>query len=200
MYALRSDNALWSAEEEDSIAHAVNREYAGSDRALVEGDEVALIPPVSGGSAASEIVVRVALTTDPIDVGALRASVGSPAAGAVVVFEGVTRSVPRLLYEAYNEMAAGVLEKIAREVAAKHGVEKIAIEHRTGSVPLGETSVAIAVSGAHRDETFVAARGAIDAIKSEAPIWKKEHPEQDRDGTWVEGTPARHRRSFDADS
>jgi molybdopterin converting factor subunit 1 len=162
---------------------AVNREYARPDAVLAAGDEVALVPPVSGGD---ETVRRVRVTAGPLDLAALAAAVRDPRAGAVVCFEGVTREVPQLEYEAYAEMAEPRLRAIAAEEAERHGLCAVAVEHRTGTVPLGEPSVIVAASAAHRGEAFAGARAVIDRLKAEAPIWKVEITE---DGARrVEGT------------
>ena len=158
-----------------SCVVAINREYVPGDRAIEPGDEVALIPPVSGGAE----LVR--LTDEPIDVSALLAAVRDPRAGAVVVFEGVTRDVSHLDYEAYAEMAEPVLRRIAGEEAERHGLCRVAVEHRVGRVPLSEPSVVVAVSAPHRGEAFAGARAIIDRLKLEAPIWKQE------EGEWVAG-------------
>ena len=100
--------------------------------------------------------------------------VGDPAAGAIVTFQGVTREVELLEYEAYAEMAEERIAAILRDCAERHGLRAVAAEHRVGAVPLGEPSVIVAVSAAHRGEAFAGAREAIDRIKAEAPIWKKE--------------------------
>jgi molybdopterin converting factor subunit 1 len=162
---------------------AVNREYARPDAVLAAGDEVALVPPVSGGD---ETVRRVRVTAGSLDLAALAAAVRDPRAGAVVCFEGVTREVPQLEYEAYAEMAEPRLRAIAAEEAERHGLCAVAVEHRTGTVPLGEPSVIVAASAAHRGEAFAGARAVIDRLKAEAPIWKVEITE---DGARrVEGT------------
>jgi molybdopterin synthase catalytic subunit len=150
---------------------AINREYARADDPVRATDEVALIPPVSGGD---DTVRRVRVTAEPLDLAALSAAVRDPRAGAVVCFEGVTREVPRLEYEAYAEMAEPRLRAIAAEEAERHGLTAIAVEHRTGSVALGEPSVIVAASAAHRGEAFAGARAVIDRVKAEAPIWKVE--------------------------
>jgi molybdopterin synthase catalytic subunit len=168
-----------------SFIVAVNREYADPDVPVRAGDEVALIPPVSGG--AGEDRVRAARITDePLDVGRLSALVRDPRAGAVVCFEGVTREVERLEYEAYAEMAEPRLRAIAAEEAERHGLCAVAVEHRIGTVALSEPSVIVAASGAHRGEAFDGARAVIDRVKAEAPIWKKEI--EGGDERWVEGT------------
>ncbi|HEX4692079.1 MAG TPA: molybdopterin converting factor subunit 1 [Solirubrobacteraceae bacterium] len=150
---------------------AINREYARADDPVRATDEVALIPPVSGGD---DTVRRVRVTAEPLDLAALSAAVRDPRAGAVVCFEGVTREVPRLEYEAYAEMAEPRLRAIAAEEAERHGLTAVAVEHRTGSVALGEPSVIVAASAAHRGEAFAGARAVIDRVKAEAPIWKVE--------------------------
>jgi molybdopterin converting factor subunit 1 len=167
---------------------AVNREYAASDEPVRAGDEVALVPPVSGGAIEdhARVVRRVRVTGEPLDVAALAAAVRDPRAGAVVLFEGVTREVPELDYEAYAEMATARIEAIAAEEAERHGLCAVAIEHRTGTVALGEPSVIVAASAPHRGEAFAGARALIDRVKAEAPIWKVEVTEAGR--TRVEGT------------
>jgi molybdopterin synthase catalytic subunit len=169
------------------IAVAVNREYVRGDAVLADGDEVALIPPVSGGA---EPHVRVG--PEQLSLERVCGLVGRPGAGAVVVFAGTTRDLPSLEYEAYAEMAAGRIREILSDAIDRHRLEAAAAEHRTGTVALGEASVVVAVSAAHRAEAFAGAREAIDRIKAEAPIWKQEATDVDgkRSRTWVEGSPA----------
>jgi molybdopterin synthase catalytic subunit len=162
---------------------AVNREYAEAHEPVRAGDEVALVPPVSGGAGA---VRRVRVTGEPLDLAALADLVRDPRAGAVVVFEGVTRDVPELDYEAYAEMAQARIETIAAEEAARHDLCAVAVEHRTGTVPLSEPSVIVAASAPHRGQAFAGARALIDRVKAEAPIWKVEVTATGR--TRVEGT------------
>jgi molybdopterin synthase catalytic subunit/molybdopterin converting factor small subunit len=166
-----------------SCVAAINREYADAGSRIAPGDEVALVPPVSGGAG---VVRSVRVTGEPLDVAALAAAVRDPRAGAVVLFEGVTREVAELDYEAYVEMAEEKLVAIAAEEAERHGLCAVAVEHRTGTVPLGEPSVIVAASAPHRGEAFAGARALIDRVKAEAPIWKVEVDGADR--RRVEGT------------
>jgi molybdopterin synthase catalytic subunit len=154
-----------------SCVVAINREYADAASPVGPDDEVALVPPVSGGAG---VVRGVRVTGEALDVAALAALVRDPAAGAVVLFEGVTREVPELDYEAYTEMAEAKLQAIGAEVAAAYGCCAVALEHRVGAVALGEPSVIVAASAPHRAEAFNAARALIDRVKAEAPIWKVE--------------------------
>ena len=159
-------------EEPDGLLYAVNKEYAAAKRELADGDEVALIPPVSGGD--------FRLTQDPIDLDAVVAEVADERAGAVATFLGTTRirsrgrTVVHLEYEAYEGMAEGVMGQIAAVLQAKYELCAIAITHRVGRVGIGETSVAIAVSAPHRQDALAACAEAIGALKEEVPLWKKE--------------------------
>jgi MoaE-MoaD fusion protein len=166
------------------VVMAVNREYASPGDPLHGGDEVALIPPVSGGSVGA---LHVRLTAEPLALDPLVEMVRDPRAGAVVTFTGVTREVPELEYEAYAEMAEPQMAEIVGKAIERHGLCAAAAEHRVGTVPLSEPSVAIAVSAPHRDAAFAGAREIIDELKARVPIWKKE------EGEWVRGVtpPAR---------
>lgn len=169
------------------LVMAVNREYAAEDRVLDPGDELALIPPVSGGSVGAAAWARV--TAEALSLDALAARVRDPGAGAVVTFQGVTREVDLLRYEAYAEMAEERMAAIAAEAVERHALRAAAVEHRVGEVPLSEPSVIVAVSAPHRGEAFAAAREIIDRVKAEAPIWKLEvEGDEER---WVEGTEPR---------
>ncbi|HWH44037.1 MAG TPA: molybdenum cofactor biosynthesis protein MoaE [Thermoleophilaceae bacterium] len=163
------------------LVMAVNREYAPEDLPLSEGDELALIPPVSGGSA--EVVAHTRVTSEPLSLDALVARVRDPRAGAVVTFQGVTREVDRLEYEAYTEMAEERIALIVAEAIMRHSLCAAACEHRVGDVPLSEPSVAVAASAPHRPEAFEGAREIIDRVKAEAPIWKKEV--EGDEGRWI---------------
>ncbi|MGN6215530.1 MAG: molybdenum cofactor biosynthesis protein [Solirubrobacterales bacterium] len=166
------------------VVMAVNRAYAGEEETLSAGDELALIPPVSGGE---ESRPHVRVGPEPLSPDRLGKAVATSHTGAIVTFQGTTRDIERLDYEAYEPMASERIEAILSDVASQHEIEGIAAEHRTGPVPRGEPSVVVAVAAAHRGPAFAAAREAIDRIKAEAPIWKRE-VEGGR-GEWVEGTP-----------
>lgn len=182
--ALGRHDALDAPLERMGVVMAVNRDYADAARRLHEGDEVALIPPVSGGATGADVHARV--TEAPLCMERLARRVGRPGAGAIVTFQGTTRDVDHLDYEAYPEMARERIEAILTECVARHGLQAAAAEHRVGAVPLGEASVVVVVSAAHRAEAFAGAREAIDAIKAQAPIWKREV--RGAEARWVEGT------------
>jgi molybdopterin synthase catalytic subunit/molybdopterin converting factor small subunit len=164
--------ALGLGQEPQGLLYAVNREYADADRSLADGDEVALIPPVSGGA--------FRLSEQPLDLGAAVREVRSEDAGAVATFVGTVRrrsrgrNVLHLDYEAYEGMAEQVMAGIAEELKRRYGLCEIAIHHRVGRVEIGEPSVVVAVSAAHRGEALAACREAIDTLKGTVPLWKKE--------------------------
>jgi molybdopterin synthase catalytic subunit/molybdopterin converting factor small subunit len=158
--------------EPAGLLYAVNKEYAPRDRELADGDEVALIPPVSGGS--------FRLSEEPLSLDAVVDEVRSDEAGAIATFVGTTRvqsrgrTVMRLEYEAYAGMAEKVMAEIADELKGRYDLREIAIHHRTGTVDIGEASVVIAVSAPHRQDALAACRDAIDTLKEQVPLWKKE--------------------------
>jgi len=191
-----------------SLAISVNREYAEMGRVLREGDEVALLPPVSGGAPESEMSRdkvpandglksrdeprnEVRLVREPIDREALVKRLKQPSDGAVVIFDGVVRDNTRgrrtlyLDYESYEAMALQQMESLAAEVRERFAVRGASIVHRLGRLEIGETSVLIVVAAAHRGGAFDACRWIIDTLKKTVPIWKKEYFE---DGAvWADG-------------
>lgn len=171
-----------------SLAIAVNQQYAGLQTVVRNGDEVALLPPVSGGSAMRAQIVR-----QPIDTAALVNSLKHPEDGACVIFEGIVRNHTRgrrtlhLDYEAYEEMALKQMDQIIAQALAEYKIRDAAIVHRLGRLEIGETSVLIVVCSAHRAPAFDASRWLIDSLKRSVPIWKKEYFE---DGAvWADGEP-----------
>jgi molybdopterin synthase catalytic subunit len=162
--------------------YAINDEYVDGARPLQENDEVALIPPVSGGGEGrvAQHAPLIELTNGPIAIDRLLGEVADPGAGAVVLFLGVVRDnargrrVDHLMYEAYETLARREMEKIAAAITARWPVARVAMIHRTGHLGVGEASVAVSVSAPHRAEAFEAARFAIDTLKATVPIWKKE--------------------------
>jgi molybdopterin synthase catalytic subunit/molybdopterin converting factor small subunit len=164
--------ALGLGGEPAGLLYAVNKEYADRDRALEPGDEVALIPPVSGGA--------FLLSDEPVSLDRVVEEVRSDDAGAIATFTGTTRvhsrgrTVTHLDYEAYEGMAEKVMEEIAESLRAKYQLTAIAIHHRIGRVSIGETSVVIAVSAPHRQDALAACKDAIDELKERVPLWKKE--------------------------
>jgi molybdopterin converting factor subunit 1 len=156
-----------------SARMAVNREYASADTLLRDGDELALIPPVSGGASVAPHV-HANVTREPLDLGRLIAFVESPRAGAVVSFQGMPRDIAALEYEAYAEMATERIGAILADCVERFGLCAAAAEHRIGPVPALEASIVIAVSAPHRGAAFDGARAGLDRIKAEAPIWKVE--------------------------
>ena len=170
-----------------SIAMSVNREYAGPECKLKAGDEIGLLPPVSGGA------LHAAIVRATIDTEAVLRGIKQSSDGAAVVFEGVARDNTRgrrtlyLDYEAYEEMALKQMEALAEQALTQFQVRDVALVHRLGRLEIGETSVLIAVASAHRAAAFEACRWLIDALKRTVPIWKKEYFE---DGAvWADGEP-----------
>ncbi len=176
-----------------SIAVALNQQYADIDLKVKDADEVALLPPVSGGSAQSDEVRHAAIVRVPIDAESTLSRLKRGEDGAALVFEGVVRNQTRgrrtlyLDYEAYEAMALREMESLAREALAKFQVRDVALVHRLGRLEIGETSVLVAVASAHRAAAFDACRWLIDTLKRTVPIWKKEYFE---DGAvWADGEP-----------
>jgi MoaE-MoaD fusion protein len=164
--------ALGLGDEPGGLLYAVNKRYASRDTVLAEGDEVALIPPVSGGA--------FRLSEEPIDPAAVIREVSDPRAGGIATFIGTTRvesrgrTVHYLDYEAYGGMAEQVMTEIAEELKRRHDLCEVAITHRVGRVDIGELSVVIAVSAPHRSAALAACKEAIDTLKETVPLWKKE--------------------------
>jgi molybdopterin synthase catalytic subunit len=158
--------------EPEGLLYALNKEYVKADHKLVDGDELAVIPPVSGGA--------FRLTAGPVDLEAVVAEVADEQAGAVATFVGTTRACSRgrtveyLEYEAYEGMAEQEMARIAEELKRRYDLCEVAITHRIGRVEIGETSVAIAVSAPHRADALAACKDAIDTLKQTVPLWKKE--------------------------
>ena len=184
-----------------SIAIAVNQQYCGPDTKLRDGDEIALLPPVSGGATAGETPAGqpagrrryACITRDAIDTKGVVDSLKRGEDGAALFFEGIVRNQTRgrktlyLDYEAYEEMALQQIESLAVQALEKFQIRDVAIVHRLGKLEIGETSVLIAVASAHRAAAFDACRWLIDTLKRTVPIWKKEHFE---DGAvWADGEP-----------
>lgn len=175
-----------------SIAVSVNAEYAQPGQKLREGDEVGLLPPVSGGILANNSLV-VALTREPIDTPKLVADAKQGEDGAVIVFDGIVRNNTRgrqtvhLDYEAYEEMALKQMDELAMQARDRFAVRHVAIVHRLGRLVVGETSVVIIVASAHRAQAYEASRWLIDTLKKTVPVWKKE---TFVDGVvWADGEP-----------
>jgi molybdopterin synthase catalytic subunit len=164
--------ALDLGDEPSGLLYAVNKRYANVETELADGDEVALIPPVSGGD--------FRLTSEPLSLDAVVREVQRDAAGAVASFLGTVRNRSRdrdvlyLEYEAYEGMAEETMAELARELSEQHDLLAVAIHHRVGRVEIGEPSVAIAVSSRHRAAALAACKEAIDTLKQTVPLWKKE--------------------------
>ena len=165
-------DALALGDEPSGLLYAVNKEYAEHDRPLAEGDEVALIPPVSGGD--------FRLSEEPLELDAAVREVADARAGAIATFIGTTRVYSRgrtvlyLEYEAYPGMAEDVMGQIGRQLLERHELSAIAIHHRVGRVEIGDPSVVIAASAPHRAAALAACAEAIDTLKETVPLWKKE--------------------------
>jgi MoaE-MoaD fusion protein len=181
-----------------SLAISVNREYAPADRLLAAGDEVALLPPVSGGVSSGEAIApEIRIVREKIDakgmVENIKKQLSAPGDGALVVFDGVVRNNTRgrptlyLEYEAYEPMALRQMESLAREARVRFQVRSVSMVHRVGRLKIGETSILIVVASEHRAAAFDACRWIIDTLKKTVPIWKKEFFE---DGAvWASGDP-----------
>jgi MoaE-MoaD fusion protein len=174
-----------------STAVALNQHYASLDSQLKAGDEIALLPPVSGGCPESQR--RAFITRSPIDTSGALAKLKRGEDGAALVFEGIVRNQTRgrrtlyLDYEAYEPMALQELDRLAGEALEKYQIRDVALVHRLGRLEIGETSVLVAVASAHRAAAFEACRWLIDTLKKTVPIWKKEYFE---DGAvWADGEP-----------
>jgi molybdopterin synthase catalytic subunit/molybdopterin converting factor small subunit len=164
--------ALGLGDEPPGLLYAVNKVYAERDLELADGDEVALIPPVSGGA--------FLVSGEPLDLSRAVAEVADDRAGAIATFVGTTRAesrgrtVQHLEYEAYEGMAEEVMQRLADDLESKYDLCSVAIHHRTGRVEIGEPSVVIAVSAPHRHDALAACKEAIDTLKETVPLWKKE--------------------------
>jgi MoaE-MoaD fusion protein len=173
---------------------AVNEDYAAWDDPVHTGDSIAFIPPVAGGAGTAG--VHVLLTTERLDPAAAEALVRTDADGGVCTFTGVVRNhaegraVERLEYEAYPEMAEPQMRRIGEEALRRTGATAVALWHRTGTLEIGEASVVVSASAPHRAEAFEACRYAIDTLKADVPIWKKEHGEGGE--VWVDETTRSH--------
>ncbi len=164
--------ALDLGDEPPGLMYAVNKRYADRDHLLADGDEVAVVPPVSGGT--------FRLSAAPLSLDAVAREVASEEAGAIATFTGTTRvhsrgrTVLHLDYEAYEGMAESVMADLAAELKRRYDLCEVAIHHRVGRVAIGDTSVVIAVSAPHRQDALAACRDAIDELKETVPLWKKE--------------------------
>ncbi len=179
--------------DRNALRAALNQEFAEWDTAVAAGDEVAFIPPVSGGAHGTGVLFE--LTSRPLDSRRMETAVAHKGAGAICTFTGVVRdssrgrSVTHLEYEAYAEMASAQMRRIADEIAERWPEARVAMAHRTGRLEIGEPSVVVSVSSPHRAEAIAACKWGIDRLKETVPIWKKEHA---ADGTyWIEGDEAR---------
>ena len=163
-----------------SVVIAKNREYVGPDEPLADADELALIPPVSGGAATAPLIL---VKADPLSVDEAIGAVRDPSFGGIVVFLGTVRDashgkrVTHLEYEAYAEMAEAKMREIARRLEERHAPCRVVMHHRVGELAIGDIAVVVAAGAPHRDAAFAAAREGIDELKTIVPIWKKEFSE-----------------------
>ena len=169
------------------VVVARNQEYVTLDEPLADGDEVAFIPPVSGGAMT---IAPIVISASPLSVDDALAAVRDSGFGGIVVFLGTVRdrsrgkTVTHLEYEAYAEMAEGKMREIAQRLETQHAPMRVVMHHRIGDLAIGDIAVIVAAGAPHRDAAFVAARSAIDELKSVVPIWKKEH--SDDGAVWIE--------------
>jgi len=194
-HSLREQHPALAAYD-GAIAIAVNQTFASSSTPLAEGDEVALMPPVSGGMPGPELPLNSAharLQREPIDAAALLAQIKEDEDGAVCLFDGIVRNHSRnrrtlyLEYDAYPGMAVAGMETLAREALAGFPIRDLRIVHRVGRLEIGESSIVIAVASAHRAAAFDACRWVIDSLKRTVPVWKKEFFEGG--AIWADGEP-----------
>ncbi len=185
IYRILRDHPLVA--EGRQVVIARNQEYVTPDETLADGDEVALIPPVSGGAMS---VAPIAVSSEPLSVDDAIAAVRDAGFGGIVVFLGTVRDrsrgkrVTHLEYEAYAEMAESKMREIARRLEKEHTPLRLVMHHRVGDLAIGEIAVVVAAGAPHRDAAFAAARAAIDELKTIVPIWKKEH--SDDGAVWIE--------------
>ena len=176
----------------DNVAFALNNTYALAGQPVNDGDEVAILPPVSGG-AQVEPEPYILVTSDPVDTASIAARVASDTDGAVVIFNGITRdnnlgrNVIKLEYEAYSPMAEETMQQIINEMRDAWNIGTVAVAHRTGIVEIGEVSMCLAVSAPHREDAFKAAQYFVNELKQRVPIWKKEHFVGGE--VWINDTP-----------
>ena len=162
----------------DSVRPALNLEYVDWEAEVSPGDEIAFLPPVSGGAPAAEVAIHVNVSAEPIDVTAMCAAMERRGIGAIATFVGLVRdpdegvAISHLIYEAYPEMAEPVLVAISEAACSRYGASEVRVQHRTGTVQAGTDSVAVVVGAQHRHQALDACRFIIDELKSRAPIWK----------------------------